>query len=326
MAVYLSSCRPATVSQFLHHLELSAPLFSLVLIGYLLAASGRFPTAVSEGLAKFVFGVAVPALLFGLMSDFSALPPVDSRLLLAFFGGCLIVFVLGRLLAAQVFKLDGVSQSVFALGGVFSNNVLLGVPIAKSTLGDAAMPAVALVLVFNALTLWTLATVSVEWARHGEFSVKGFGKTIRNVLTNPIVAAILLGSAWGLSGWSLPFVIGEPLRLIGQSASPLALIVVGMGLAEYGVRKGLGEGVAITALKLVAQPLVVWGLAVLLGLPPIETQAVVLLASLAVGVNVYLMAREFGAMQGAVATSLVLSTALAALTVPLVLTLLGAAG
>jgi len=314
------------VSQFLHHLELAAPLFLLVFVGYLLAASGRFPRTVSEGLAKFAFTVAVPALLFRLMSDLSSLPPVDTRLLFAFFGGCLIVFVIGRLLAASLFRLDGVSQSVFALGGVFSNNVLLGVPIAKATLGDAALPAVALVLVFNALTLWTLVTISVEWARHGDLSMKGFGKTVKNVLTNPVVAGILSGTAWGLTGWQLPNVVAEPLQLMAQSATPLALIVVGMGLAEYGLGKRWREGVAITVIKLVIQPLVVWGLARLLGLPPIETQAVVLLASLAVGVNVYLMAREFDVMQGPVASSLVLSTALAALTVPLVLTLLGAAG
>lgn len=313
------------MSQFLHHLTLAAPLFLLVLIGYLLSISGRFPRSVSEGLSKFAFAVAVPALLFRLMSELSSLPPVDARLLIAFFGGCLIVFVIGRVVAARAFRLDGVSQSVFALGGVFSNNVLLGVPIAKATLGEAAMPAVALVLVFNALTLWTLVTVSVEWARHGEFSMKGFGKTARSVLSNPIVAAILSGAAWGWSGLPLPYAVAEPLRLVAQSATPLALIVVGMGLAEYGVSGRWREGAAISFIKLLVQPLVVWGLAWLLGLPPLETQAVVLLASLAVGVNVYLMAREFEVMQGPVATAMVFTTAFAALSVPLMLTLMGAA-
>ena len=121
----------------------------------------------AESLSQFVFSVALPAMLFRLMSDFSKLPPVDVRLLIAFFGGCLIVFVIGRLIAWKLFALDGVSQSVFALGGVFSNNVLLGLPLAKVALGDAAVPSVALVLVFNALILWTLVTVSVEWAQHG---------------------------------------------------------------------------------------------------------------------------------------------------------------
>jgi hypothetical protein len=310
------------VSTFLHHLELSAPLFLLVLAGYLLAASGRWPKAVSDALAKFIFAVAVPALLFSLMSDFSKLPPVDARLLIAFFGGCLIVFVLGRLVGLWLFGFNGVQQSVFALGGIFANNVLLGVPIVKATLGEAAMPSVALVLVFNSLTLWTLVTVSVEWARHGELSLRGFGNTLRSVLTNPIVASVLVGAAFGMSGLPLPAVIGTPLSLLGGSAVPLSLIVLGMGLAEYGIRSGWREAAVITAIKLVAQPLVVWALASALGLPPVETQAVVLLSALAVGVNVYLMAREFDALQGPVAASMVMSTALSALTVPLTLSLL----
>ncbi len=309
------------MSTFLHHVELSAPLFLLVLAGYLLAASGRWPKAASDALAKFVFAVAVPALLFSLMSDFSKLPPVDARLLIAFFGGCLIVFALGRAVGLWVFGLNGVQQSVFALGGIFANNVLLGVPIARATLGEAAMPSVALVLVFNSLTLWTLVTVSVEWARHGELSLRGFGATLRSVLANPIVASVLVGAAFGLTGLPLPALIGTPLSLLGQSAIPLSLIVLGMGLAEYGIRSGWREAAAITTIKLVAQPLVVWALARLLGLPPVETQAVVLLAALAVGVNVYLMAREFDALQGPVATSMVMSTALSALTVPLALAL-----
>lgn len=309
------------MSRFLHQLEIAAPLFVLVLAGYLLAASGRWPKSVSDALAKFVFAAAVPALLFRLMSDLSQLPPVDARLLLAFFGGCLIVFAFGRLLGRWLFGLDGVQQSVFALGGIFANNVLLGVPIARAALGEPAMPSVALVLVFNSLTLWTLVTVSVEWARHGELSLRGFGQTLIMVLANPVVAAVLAGAAFGLTGLRLPALLDTPLHLLGQSAIPLSLIVLGMGLAEYGVRSGWREATAITALKLLAQPLVVWALARLLGLPPVETQAVVLLAALSVGVNVYLMAREFDAMQAPVATSMVLSTALSALTVPLILTL-----
>jgi len=312
------------VSSFLHQLEVSAPLFLLVLVGYLLAASGRWPKSVGDALAKFLFAVALPALLFRLMSDLSRLPPVDTRLLIAYFGGCLIVFVLGRLLGRWLFGLNGVQQSVFALGGIFAKNVLLGVPIARATLGEAAMPAVALVLVFNSLTLWTLVTVSVEWARHGELSVRGFGNTLKNVLSNPIVAAVLLGAAFGLTGLRLPALIDTPLDLLGASAIPLSLIVLGMGLAEYGVRSGWREAVAITGMKLVVQPLVVWVLAWALDLPPMETQAVVLLAALAVGVNVYLMAREFDTMQAPVAASMVLSTALSALTVPLAIALVAA--
>jgi len=309
------------MSTFLHQLGLAAPHFVLVVIGYALAASGRWPRAVSDALAAFVFGVAVPALLFRLMSDPSRLPPFDARLLIAFFGGCLITFLLGRLSGASVFRLNGVQQSVFALGGIFSNNVLLGIPLARAMLGDAALAPVSLVIVFNSLTLWTLATVSVEWARHGELSVHGFLGTARKVVTTPVIAAVLAGAALGLTGVGLPAMVDEPLRLISDSAAPLALIVVGMGLSEYGIRAGWRIGVGITTIKLVVQPLVVLVLAMLLGLPPLERQAVVLLASLAVGVNVYVMARQFDALQSSVASSMVLSTALSVITTPLALAL-----
>ncbi len=309
---------------FLHHVSLAAPLFALVFVGYALMRFSGWPKSMADNLTRFVFSVALPAMLFGLMSDFSRLPPVDSRLLIAFFGSCLIVFGIGRLIAWKFFALDGVGQSVFALGGVFSNNVMLGLPLAKVTLGDAALPSVALVLVFNALILWTLVTVSVEWARHGTFSVRGFAKTARAVFTNPIVAGILSGTLFGLSGLPLPAFVGTPLSMIGQAAAPLALIALGMGLVEYGVRDGWKISAAISAVKLLVQPLVVWGLARLLGLPAMETQVVVLLASIAVGANVYLMSRQFKTLEGPVASSLVLSTGLAALTTPLVLTLVGA--
>jgi malonate transporter len=306
---------------FLHQLSLSAPLFILILVGFALVRWARWPKEVAEALTRFVFSVAAPALLFHMMSDFSQLPPVDARLLIAFFGGCLIVFIVGRLVAWRVFRLDGVAQSVFALGGVFSNNVLLGVPLAKAALGDAALPSVALVLVFNALTLWTLVTVSVEWARHGSLSARGFTRTARSVVTNPIVAAILSGTAFGFFAIPLPEMIAAPLAMTAEAAAPMALIVLGMGLADYGIGAGLPQSLSICGLKLVLQPFVVWCLARALSLPAMETQAVVLLASISVGVNVYLMSRQFKTMEGPVAASMVLSTALAALTTPLAMTL-----
>lgn len=312
------------MATFFDYLALAAPLFVLVFAGYLLMRVAGWPRAMSESLSRFVFTVALPAMLFRLMSGVSALPPVDARLLVAFFGGCLFVFVAGRLVAWQLFALDGVGQSVFALGGVFSNNVLLGLPLARVTLGDAAVPPVALVLVFNALILWTLVGVSVEWARHGSLSLRGFARTARAVLSNPIVAAIVSGTLFGLSGLPLPSLVDAPLAMLGQAAAPLALFALGMGPAEYGVASGWRISLAICVLKLAVQPFAVWLLAVLIGLPALETRVVVLLASLAVGASVYLMSRQFETLQGPVASSLVLSTALAALSTPLALTLTGA--
>jgi predicted permease len=308
----------------LHFVALTAPLFALIALGFGLARSGCWPAAATDALTRFVFSVAIPAFLFRLMSDFSTLPPVDARVLLAYFGGCLVVFAIGRAVSRAAFRHDGVAQSVFALGGIFSNNVLLGVPLVQVTLGETAMPVVSLVVVFNTLTLWTLVSVSVEWARHSTLSAARFAATAKGVVTNPVVASILAGTLFGFTGLALPHWVDRALALLAQAAIPLSLIVLGMGLGTYAVREGWRVSVAIAAIKLAVQPAVVWAIARVAGLPPGETIAVVLLAALPVGANVYLMARQFRTLEGPVAASLVLSTALAAVTTPLLLAILAA--
>ena len=306
----------------LHLAGLTAPLFLLVALGYGLSRFG-WPRTASDALTRFVFVVAVPTLLFRLMSDFSRLPRVDARLLIAFFGGCLLVYAIGRIAGALLFRMDGVSQSVFAMGGIFSNNVLLGIPLARATLGDASLPAVTLVLVFNSLILWTLVSVSVEWARHRDLSPVGLARTAKGVIRNPVVASIIAGTAFGFIDVRLPEFVDHTLAMISDAAGAALADRLGMGLAEFGIRAGWRESFAIAVMKLVMQPVAVYALARLLMLPPLETAAVVVLAALPVGANVYLMARQFGVLSGAVASSIVLTTALAALTTPLTLTLIG---
>jgi predicted permease len=154
------------MAAFQRLLSLTAPLFLLVLVGYALTRWGRWPKPVADALTRFVFSVAIPALLFRLMSDFSRLPPVDARLLIAFFGGCLVVFVLGRSLpiACSPWMAWGSRCSRWAASSPTTCCLACRWP---RSLGEASIPAVSLVLVFNSLPLWTLVTVSVEWRGSG---------------------------------------------------------------------------------------------------------------------------------------------------------------
>ena len=301
----------------LDQIALASPLFVLVFLGYGLGRWGGWGKDASKALSSFVFTVAMPALLFRQMATFGDLSGVDARLLIAFFGGCGAVFVVGRLLSWRLFGHNGTQQSVFALGGVFSNNILLGIPIAHLLLTERHIPPVALALVFNALILWTLVTLSVEWARHGEFSLRGIGKTLRGVLTNPVVASIVGGAVYGFAGLSIPSAIERPMAMLAAATGPMSLVALGLSLAEFGIRKGWQASSTIAAVKLVLHPLAVWGIELAIGLPLIETQAVVMMASLATGVNVYLMSRQFEALEGETSAALLISTAFSAVTVPL---------
>jgi malonate transporter and related proteins len=307
------------VSVLWHFIRLSSPLYGLVGAGFVVASTRFWRRNWSGRASRVVFSVALPAMLFQMMSHQASLPPVDPRVLVAYFGSCLIVFFGGRAAAVWLFKMDGVSQSVFGLGGIFSNIVLTGLPIAKIALGDNAVPVVALLLVFNALTLWTLVSVSVEWSLHGSFSLGGIATTALNVLRNPIILSIVGGAAFGRLGFALPHAADTALGLLGNVAGPAALFALGLELAAFPIREAWTSSLALCAVKLIVQPLVVWSLALALGLPALELRSVVLVASMAVGVNVYLMAVRFQVLQGTIASSIVLSNVLAAFTTPLLL-------
>lgn len=304
----------------LRYWAVSAPLFGLVLAGYAVARFSAWRPQWTRSLTRFAFHVPLPALLFLVMNRRAAGSAVDLRILLAFFGSCLVVFLLGRLLWARV-GLGGVSGSVLSMGGIFSNNVLLGLPMARQALGQEALSRIALILVFNALSLWTLATVSVEWARQGTLSLRGVSRAAWGVVKNPIVLAILSGTLFHRSGLVLPGPVEAVVQPLGKTAGPLALVCLGLSMAGYGFRAGLRRGLAVCGVKLLVQPLVALALAYALGLSLLDRQVVVLLASLSLGVNVYLMAAQFEAEQAAIASALVVSTAAAAVTAPLLLAL-----
>lgn len=310
------------VNLLLHQAGLVLPLFSLVLVGYALVAWGKWPTSITTALTRFVFSLAIPALLFHILSDLSNLPPVDARLLIAFFGGTLIVFLCCLPIARKIFRLDAIASSIFALGAIYSNNAMLGLPIARMTLGEGALPSVALILIFDALVFWSLITISVEWARHGSLSLRGISAVLGSVLKNPVIISIMVGSFVGLLRVPIPHLISQPIDMLQHTAAPMSLLTLGMGLAEYNVRDNWKMSSVIAAIKLLFTPLIVCLIALALNLPEQETQAVVLLSSMATGVSVYLMARQFNALQAPIAASLVLSALMSAITTPIFLTLM----
>lgn len=86
------------LEMFLFHFKLCLPLFLLVLIGWGLIKIRLFDKTTTGVLSGFTFRFLMPVLLFQLMSGLSEMPAVDWRVLIAFFGSCIVIYCLGRLL------------------------------------------------------------------------------------------------------------------------------------------------------------------------------------------------------------------------------------
>lgn len=232
---------------FFHHLSLCAPLFLMVFLGWALVKVGMFSRSVTKALSQFVFKLLMPVMLFHLMSDDSNRPPVDWKVLIAFFGSCVVVYIIGNFLGGKLFKQDSTGRVITGMGGIFGNNVQLGVPIVQTSLGTAAMPTISLLIIFNVLLLWTSATACVEFGRTGgKIDWKKFLIALKNIFKNPIVLGILIGTGWSLTGLQLPEVIDKSAALVATATTPCALIVVGMGLAEHSFTAALPKASVIT--------------------------------------------------------------------------------
>ena len=308
---------------FFYHLQLCLPLFLLVIVGWALIKAKLFEQSVVRALSGFTFRFLMPALLFSLMSKLSEMPPMDWRVLIAFFGSCIIIYCLGRT-AGRFFGLDNTGKTIFGMAAIFGNNVQLGVPILQVSLGNEAMPTISLLIIFSVLLLWTTAIASVELGKtEGAKDWAKIGRSLLKVFKNPVVLGIITGSAWGLTGWELPQVVDKTLGYVSSATTPIALIVVGMGLAQHSFSAALPRGLTISTLKIVIHPIIVYCIARLIGLDIITTNACVLTAALPVAINVYLMASEFRSEEGAASNAIFVSTMLSALLIPLTLTLLG---
>lgn len=309
---------------FLQNFLVALPLFCIIGLGYVFARFKIVSIGIGNALSKFSFTVTIPILLFRLMSDLPKLPAPNWLIGVAFFGSCFIVFAIGYFIGKKFLHLDRDGQTIFGMAGVFSNNIQLGVPIAISLLGKESLPSIAVIFSLNGFLMWTLATIAIELGRNKSPSllktvIKGTSATIRN----PIVIGIVLGSVWGLTRLTLPAPAQKAVDLLANSAAPIALFAVGVGLTQYRITSNLRITSAVTILKLGVQPFVVMLLCHLIGLNLEETKAACLLACLPVGVNVYIMSQEFHTMQGETANALLITTALASFTVPMTLTIFG---
>ena len=247
--------------------EIVLPVFALIFIGWLIVKLRWLDEQGLRGLSNYTFYVAFSALLFRAMRDVR-LQDLDGGILLAYFGGVAIVWLLAMALGRFLFRLNSAEQAMMALGGCFSNGVGLGIPLVLATWGnDGLVPQLMIIAVHSALLL-SLAAVLTEFGRDGEISqgrVRRLALSSLAALRHPVLVAIAVGLAWGMisrgTGAQLPAAMETALKWLAESAIPCGLIGLGASLASIRLAGDLPQTLAMTTLKLLALPVVVWLLA-----------------------------------------------------------------
>lgn len=301
------------------------PVFGILVIGYLAARFGFMEDSAIDGLSKFVFNFAIPVLLFRKLAEAGLPDSMPWHLPIAYYGGGIAIFVLSAILGVALFRRGSAEAVSYGAVACYGNTVLMGIPIVLATYGDrASLP---LFIIIGIHTLILVPVVSLGYAVAGGKG-RGLGKAVSDIAVdlarNPILIGLLAGLIYGHYGPRLPVVVDGTMRLLGESSMPAALFAVGGTLARYSIGGQVLHSVGLSAIKLALLPLLVWLLADrLLDLPVLWTRVIVLLAALPSGVTPFLFATRYGAAKNTVTTTIILSTALGLVTVPVTIWLIG---
>ncbi len=311
-------------------LTVTIPFFALVLLGYFAAQRRWMPESAIPGLNAYVLYYALPCMLFRFGSSMPFARLIDP-LLIALYTTCALLMI-AITVAVTLRRREGgpgvdlKDASFGALVAAFPNAGFMGVPLLVALLGDnAAGPVIGAILVDLILTS-TLCLALAQASGHRSVGddqrsmLAAAALSLRGALTNPLPWAIVIGALFAALDRELPGPIAQIVRMLGESAAPVALFTIGAVLSRAG-RHGHSKTpprdyVPVALLKLVVHPALIFGIgagATALG-APVSTfglMVLTLVAALPSASNVSVLAERYGADNGRVTRIIMASTVLA---------------
>ncbi|MCP4332173.1 MAG: AEC family transporter [Gammaproteobacteria bacterium] len=297
-------------------LDIVAPVFLVVAAGYLAVRGGIIAAEPIDHLMKFAIQFAIPCLLFRATSTIDLAAAFDWRMMFAYYAAAIASFTATYFVVKNFFKRRPGEAVGVAFAALFSNLVLLGLPISERAWGaDSMAPNFALVSV-NAPICYLIGITAMELLRADG---RGAAETTRIVLKamfrNSLMIGIGLGFIVNLGGIGLPGPLIAAVDLLARASLPVALFALGGVLTRYTLSKSIGEAGFISLLSLVVQPALTLFLGLQLQLPEATIKSIVLMSAMAPGLNAYLFASMYNRGLDAAASTVLLSTIISVFTV-----------
>lgn len=294
------------------------PAFGLIAVGYLAVRTGLVSERAGDGISEFVYTLAIPCLIFRTLAR-AEIPEVQPwGYWIAYFLGVAVVWGLAMAIAAGPFRASAQETVLAGFSAGQSNTVMVGVPIILRAYGDEGAVPLFLLIAVHLPIMVAVASILIEGRGASPLGIA------KRLIVNPIVVAILAGSAARPLGAYIPDPLWRVVELIGSAAIPCALFAMGSALRRYGLQSGLPLPGVISVLKLVVHPLIVFWLATrVFTMPPAWAGVAVLFAACPTGVNAYLLAERYRQGVALTASAVSLSTMLAMVTMLAWLQVLG---
>ncbi len=295
-------------------LDVILPVFLVIGFGYAAARLGLFADSAVDGLMRFAQNFAVPCLLFKSIATLDLSGAYDAGLLLSFYAGAFSGFAFCFLGARLVFHRPLTDSVAIGFAGLFSNSLLLGIPITERAYGADALSGNFAIISIHSPLLYGFGISLMEWARtrgQGLSAPALTRQVVRAIFSQPLVIGITLGFIVNLSGLPLPGAVWAGVDLMTRAAIPAALFGLGGVLLRYRPEGDRATIAMVCFASLILHPGVTWLLASrVFALDTDALRSAVLTSAMAPGINAYLFAHLYGVAKRVNASAVLIATAL----------------
>jgi predicted permease len=287
------------------------PVVFLILVGFVAGRAKLVRPEAVRDLSNLVFLVLTQALLFRTMSSVH-LEKLDMRPVFQYFvvaGGLFFVMLM-------VYGRDS-RASVLALASIFSNTLMIGVPLIGLAYGESGQVLLFTLISLHALVLLTMATLVLELqVAHEQASatgeprhmVKTLGLAIKNAVLHPVPLPILIGLMYAQTGLGLHPIVDKPLQLLGASFGPVALVLVGITLSQTPIGDNFKGALTISVVKTFVHPFLMAAAGYAFGMRGLPLAVMVVAAALPIGANVFLFSQRYQKEEDTVTAAVAVST------------------
>ncbi len=293
------------------------PIFALIFVGFICRRADILGPNATRELNRFVVYLALPALLFDIMAHTTWAAIDQPRFIAAFTLSCFIVFALtvalrwrGERHLADV-SLDG-------LNAAYANTGFIGFPLSILVFGRGSLTLTTIAAIITVCVLFAVAIVLIEIGLQTETRPAHIARKVGlSLVRNPLLISPVLGALWAAGGIPLPQSAETFFKLLGDAASPCALVALGLFLGERrrtetvpAARRGeLSGGLLLVLLKLILQPALAWVLAgPVFHLSAAVTHITVVLAALPTGTGPFMLAEFYRREARVTANAILIST------------------
>ncbi|MGI3170723.1 AEC family transporter [Pseudooceanicola sp. C21-150M6] len=287
------------------------PVFLLIGAGYIATRFAGFPQSGVDGLMKFTQSYAFPCLLFRAVSTFDIGEQFHAPLLLTYYTAATICFVAGFLAARLIFKRDLEDCVVIGFCCLFSNTLMLGIPITERAFGSDALEANFAIIAMHAPFCYSLGIAAMESVRARGQGLRPLGIAAqigRQMVRNPLVIALVLGFIVNLGNISIPAPVTDALKMMVSASVPAALFAVGGVLVQYKIEGDLRVVLVICVISLMLHPALVWAFGSLAHLSEGQFRSALITAAVAPGINTYVFANIYDRAKRVAASAVLVTT------------------